>query len=116
MKGIGISLQNKKLFFIGIGGSGMCPLALLSYARGFTVAGYDQTLSKNTRILSEKSIKVYLKPEEVELTAATRVVISSAIGPEHPLLKEALSKGLSVIHRSDLLKELLSAAKYSLCV
>ncbi len=96
--------KESKIHFIGIGGSGMTPLAELCYQRGATVTGSDQNLSDNIKKLQSFGIQVATHHDITNISGDTNyVVYSSAIPSENHELKFARQKGLQTLHRSDLL-------------
>ena len=102
----------QSVYFIGIGGSGMQPLARLTQARGFKVEGSDAFLSEETRaLLMKDGIKVYTRVDAQSLQNYDTVVYSSAIKKEHYERRQALrlhEEGkLQLLHRMDFLNECL---------
>lgn len=77
----------------------MSSLALHLQKEGHQVSGSDQNLSSNTQLLERTGIKVSLESEPLPENLA-RVVISSAISEEHPLMVQARQRDLPVVHRS----------------
>ncbi len=100
------------LHFIGIGGIGMSGIAEVLHARGYDVQGSDLSDSLNVKRLQDKGMVVHVghKIENLVTKAdelPTAVVVSSAIKPDNPELKEARSKKIPVIRRADMLAELM---------
>jgi UDP-N-acetylmuramate--alanine ligase len=74
--------NSKSCFFVGIGGSGMMPLAMIMAARGVTVAGSDRSLDQ-ARLPAKfdylRNLGVELYPQDGSgITSADQVVIASA--------------------------------------
>ena len=67
------------IHFVGIGGIGMCGLALIMKRMGFNVQGSDIIVNKNIERLKKDKIKVYIKHTKKNISSATILVISSAI-------------------------------------
>lgn len=90
-------------YFLGIGGSGMAPLAHVIHEAGAKVSGFDQ--SEASRINTELAkISVCTNSSSTgELRSVKTVVRSSAIKDDHPWLIEAKRLGLKIMHRSELL-------------
>lgn len=93
---------------LGIGGSGMMPLALLLAASGRSVSGSDRAFDRDAsdpraRVLAEAGIAV--GGQHAASPAGARVVISTAIEPGHP----SLAGAASVVHRSEALVSLLES-------
>ncbi len=105
-----------KLHLIGIGGTGMRPLAEIANRQGFEISGSDQNLSLNVERLLVIGIPVAIGHSAVNLPVKPCcIVISSAIKPTNPELEAAVAQGYTILHRSDLLKQLM-AQKKAICV
>ena len=68
----------KNIHMIGIGGVSMSGIAAILKNWGFTVTGYDDTESENTKKLKKLGIKVSIKEVDVENIKNCDVVIYSA--------------------------------------
>lgn len=108
--------KNLKHFFcLGIGGSGMSPLAELAVAAGHTVRGYDVKESKTLSHLRSRGVVCFsdqqaATPEDQEI-----IVYSSAIKESDQMLSAAKKRRLTVWHRSDWLAYLMEGSQ-SICV
>lgn len=102
---------NQPIHFIGIGGTGMNPLALLLASRGISVQGSDIASSTTTDLLKSHGINVFVGHDSANLGNSATVVYSTAITDDNPELVEAKSKGLEILHRSDILKYLSEGKK-----
>ncbi|OIO34692.1 MAG: hypothetical protein AUJ18_01345 [Candidatus Hydrogenedentes bacterium CG1_02_42_14] len=103
---------NKKLYFVGIGGSGMMPLALLYASAGFEVSGSDRSFDKDPSderlsLLKQNGISVFREGQGGSVGACA--VVSTAIESSHPDIAGALS----IEHRSLALKNLLKELRSS---
>ncbi|MBL0319970.1 MAG: UDP-N-acetylmuramate--L-alanine ligase [Alphaproteobacteria bacterium] len=97
-----------QIYFIGIGGIGMSSIAEVLHHRGFSVAGSDAAESYVTDHLKTLGIGVNIGQEAVNITSQISVIVrSTAIKPSNPELKKAIELGIPVIHRSDILAELM---------
>ncbi len=107
----------KNLHFIGIGGTGMRPLAEIALHQGYTVTGSDQSTSVSTDFLSNLGAKIAIghSPEALPSAKEVCVIVSSAIKDDNLELKAAEEKSYPIIHRSDLLAALMQGYK-SICV
>lgn len=85
----------------------MSPLAEVLLARGFSVSGSDLRSSPITDRLRAHGARVYIGHDPAALDSATVVVCSTAIRPDNPELMAAKERGLLILHRSQLLGELL---------
>ncbi len=98
-----IILNVKKVHMIGIGGSGMCPLAEILHSQGYILTGSDVNESDPLKRVRALGVEVYMghKPENVH--GAELVVYSAAINKENPELVEAAKLGIPTMERSKLL-------------
>lgn len=100
------------LHFVGIGGIGMSGIAEMLHNLGYKVQGSDANESANTRRLSDKGIQVMIGHHGGNLMTADRkmpvvVVMSTAIKLDNPELEEAVRQGIPVVHRAEMLAELM---------
>ncbi len=93
--------------FIGIGGIGMSALAQILLERGWKVSGSDRSDSVLTRHLQSKGARIFYTHSEAHIDDPSLVVYSTAITPENPERQRAIEKQIPLIHRADLLKELM---------
>lgn len=102
-----IPRQMRAIHFIGIGGIGMSGIAEVLHHSGFKVQGSDVGESYNTKRLQNLGIKIFIghKSENVENVQA--VVVSTAIKPDNPELKAAILRRIPVMHRADMLAEIM---------
>ena len=98
------------IHFIGIGGAGMSALAHVLCERGFHVSGSDKNAGGICEKLKALGAVVYQGHAAGQVTGADAVVISSAIHPDNCELVAAKEQGIKVMHRSDVLAELLNHA------
>ncbi len=91
----------KKIYFIGIGGTSMSGLAMMSLANGFEVSGSDMRPCVYTDKLKAKGIEVFIGhnadnvPEDADL-----VVYSSAIHLDNPEITRAQNLNIPIMERS----------------
>lgn len=98
------------IHFIGIGGSGMRPLAELCVNLGIEFSGSDIKTSSFTTSL-EKTAKIYIGHKKENIADCKTIVVSSAIDESNPEIVEAKAKGIQIAHRSDLLNYFLKMKK-----
>ena len=98
------------IHFIGIGGAGMSALAHVLCERGFHVSGSDKNAGGICEKLKALGAVVYQGHASGQVNGADAVVISSAIHPDNCELVAAKEQGIKVMHRSDVLAELLNHA------
>jgi len=87
----------RKIYFLGIGGCGMCGLAEFVLAEGGEVSGSDVKESEATRRLGHLGARVHIghRAEHVP-PGVERVVASAAVPPDNPELAEARKRGVPV--------------------
>lgn len=94
--------------FIGIGGSGMSPLAEILRAQGFAVSGSDEKASETTARLSAMGVRIHVGHAAGNVEGARCLVVSSAIRESNLELGAARVRGLRIIHRGDLLEAVMA--------
>ena len=99
------------IHFIGIGGVGMSAIAEMLHNAGFSVQGSDRSHSANVRRLEAKGVKIYPVHVAQNIDKAFRIVISTSIQQNNPELVAAKERGIRIVHRSEVLAEILSAYK-----
>ncbi len=101
--------HRRRLHLIGIGGSGLAPIAAILLEMGFQVSGSDQSASARTEALAQAGARVSLGHDAAHLRRPTGptqpdlVLISSAIPAQNPELLAAQAAGIPVVKRQDLL-------------
>lgn len=65
----------KRVHFIGIGGSGMCPLAEILLSLGYNVSGSDNNDTETFRKIEKEGAKVYLGQVKENITDDVELVI-----------------------------------------
>lgn len=104
--------DKKKIHFMGIGGSGMCPLAEILRGRGFELTGSDISESDTLERIREYGIKVYMgqKAENIEDAKPDVLCYTAAIKEDNPELMAAREKDIVCLERSEMLG--IVAGKY----
>ena len=93
----------KKIHFIGIGGSGMCPLANILHNKGYIVSGSDNYMSDTLERIIDRGFDVHIGHDEKNIGNAELVVYSAAIKQDNPEILAAKKLNVPIIERSDLL-------------
>ena len=93
----------KHIHMIGIGGSGMCPLAEILHTEGYVLTGSDNNESDILKRIRAMGIKVTMghKPESVD--GADMVIHTAAVNDSNPEVAAAKQKGIPTFERSILL-------------
>ena len=98
-----IITQVKHIHMIGIGGSGMCPLAEILHGKGYFLTGSDNNESDPLARIKNLGIKVYMGHRAENIKGAELVVYSAAIAADNPELKAAREQGIPTMERSHML-------------
>lgn len=106
--------QVKKIHFIGIGGSGMCPIAEILHSWGYTVTGSDNNTGDNIIKLRSMGIDVILGQKEENITGAEMIIYTAAILKDNPELVAAKESGIPCFERSKIFGAI--TRKYSNCI
>ena len=93
----------RRVHFTGIGGSGMCPLAEMLLTLGYEVTGSDDYASDNLKRMQSLGIPVSLPLAAGNADHAELVVYTAAIRTDHPELKSAEEKGITLMERAKFL-------------
>jgi UDP-N-acetylmuramate--alanine ligase len=99
--------KTRPLYFVGIGGAGMSPLALAFAKQGFTVSGADLKASPTTADLQRAGIQVFVGHAATQVPSQAVLVISTAINLQNPEVQLAQQAGYPILHRSQLLQALM---------
>jgi UDP-N-acetylmuramate--alanine ligase len=101
-------MQQQEVFhFIGIGGIGMSGLAKILLARNKQVSGSDISASYVTDDLEKHGASIHIGHDEKYVHPNSTVIFNSDIPHDNPELQAAKKYECKLLHRSDLLKELM---------
>lgn len=92
---------------MGIGGIGMSSVARLLHQQGSEVSGCDQRATELTVALERSGIPVQVGHAAEHCDVVDTLVVTSAVRPDHPELREAQDRGIRVLHRAQALASLL---------
>ena len=106
-------LSEMKIHIIGIGGTGMSPIAVVLHESGATVTGSDRSESGYTADLRSRGIRVSVPQKAENITDPDIVFYSSAIHDDNPELAEARKRGIPTLKRREFLSMMLSGRKTS---
>ncbi|MCM1544291.1 MAG: UDP-N-acetylmuramate--L-alanine ligase [Ruminococcus sp.] len=104
----------KKIHFIGIGGSGMCPLAEILHSWGYEITGSDNNPGDNITKLESLGIKVIMGQRAENIVGAQMIVYTAALLPDNPELVAAKQSGIPTFERSKLFGAI--TRMYSNCI
>ncbi len=105
----------EKIHFIGIGGIGMSGIAEVLINLGFKIAGSDLRRTEITERLEGMGGQIFYGHREENVRDVDVVVVSSAVKPDNPEVREAKRRLIPVIQRAEMLAELMRI-KYSVAV
>lgn len=106
----------KHIHFIGIGGSGMYPLAQILHTKGFYLTGSDNNETETLQAVRDMGIPVYLGQRAENIEGADLIVHTAAIMADNPELIAAKASGVPVLERSELLGIVTSWYDNAICV
>lgn len=106
----------KNIFFIGIGGSGMFPLAQILKSKNFNISGSDVSESYITELEKNLGMKIYIGHNEKNILGSDLIVYSAAIKKDNVELLAAQKLGIKVLERAKLLGLLASEKSQSVGV
>lgn len=113
-------LKGKKhIHFIGIGGSGMYPLAQILHTKGYYLTGSDNNETATLQAVRNMGIPVFLGQAAENIAGADCIVYSAAIMDDNPELiaaKNARENGVYVAERSELLGLVTEQFSKAFCV
>lgn len=95
--------QVKRLHFVGIGGSGMCPMAELLHHAGYILTGSDRNESDTLERVRKMGIPVFMGHKAENIGDAEAVVYTAACRDDNPELVAAREKGLPTLERAVML-------------
>lgn len=115
------ALSGRPLFFCGIGGSGMLPLAQIAQGLGHPVAGSDRSRDQGRtpeKFAWMEANGFTLFPQDGSgVTSAEQVLVASAaIEDTVPEVARAKELGCARLSRAELLSQLFNAADFSVAV
>ena len=93
----------KKIHFVGIGGSGMCPLAEILHSEGYQLTGSDLAESDTLERIRSYKIPVAMGHKAENVHGSELVVYTAAVKKDNPELLEAQRLNIPLIERSVML-------------
>lgn len=106
----------KHIHFIGIGGSGMCPLAQILHTKGYYLTGSDNNETDTLKLVKSLGIPVFMGQRAENINGADLIVHTAAIMQDNPELIAAKQSGVPVLERSELLGLLTKQYPNAVCV
>ena len=110
-------LKDKKhIHFIGIGGSGMYPLAQILHTQGYFLTGSDNNETETLEAVRKMGIPVFIGQRAENIEGADLIVHTAAIMEDNPELMAARASGVPVLERADLLGIITQSSNNAVCV
>lgn len=108
--------EGMHIHMIGIGGSGMYPLAQVLHSKGYRLSGSDNNETDTLAAVRAMGIPVVLGQKAENIAGADLVVYSAAISPQNPERAAAEACGVPMMERSVLLGIVSSWYKDAVCI
>lgn len=90
-------IPQRSVYFVGIGGIGVSALATVLARRGVTVSGHDHTENEAVRRLWAAGVRVTVGSRTRVIPRGVDLVVHSpAVPPQHPTLREARRKKITI--------------------
>ena len=106
----------KRVHFIGIGGSGMYPLAQIFHTKGYEITGSDNNETETLEAVRKLGIKVFLGQRAENIEGAELIIYTAAIMADNPELIAAKASDAIVCERADILGVITGWYENALCV
>lgn len=106
----------KRVHFIGIGGSGMYPLAQILHSQGYEITGSDNNETETLDAVRRMGIKVTLGQRAENIEGAELIVYTAAIMADNPELIAAKASGAYTCERAELLGLVTGRYENAICV
>ncbi|MDY6016569.1 MAG: UDP-N-acetylmuramate--L-alanine ligase [Oscillospiraceae bacterium] len=106
----------KRIHFIGIGGSGMCPLAEILHKEGYILSGSDNNETDTLARIRSLGIPVAMGQRAENIEGAEMIVYTAALLKDNPELVAAKASGIPTFERSKLLGAVTRIYPNSICI
>lgn len=106
----------KHIHFIGIGGSGMYPLAQILHSQGYYLTGSDNNETETLQAVRKMGIPVFMGQKASNIEGADLIVHTAAIMSDNPELIASKQSGVPVLERSELLGIVTSWYDNAICI
>ncbi len=116
LKSLFMFIKKEKIHFIGIGGIGMSAIAKILHSMNFIISGSDISQNENIEKLKALGIKICSNHDASNIEDDFDVVVTStAIKASNPEILAARQKGITIVHRGEMLAELMRL-KYGIAI
>ena len=107
----------KHIHMMGIGGSGMYPLAQMLHSKGFYITGSDNNETDTLKAVRDMGITVYPLGQRAEnIEGADLIIYTAAILPDNPEFVAAKASGVQMLERAELLGIITGWFDNAVCV
>ncbi len=107
----------KHIHMIGIGGSGMYPIAQMLHSKGFYITGSDNNETETLAAVRKTGITVYPIGQRAEnIEGADLIIYTAAIMPDNPEFAAAKASGVPMLERAEILGIVSSWFDNAVCV
>ncbi len=106
----------KRIHFIGIGGSGMCPLAEILHKKGYELSGSDNNETDTLARIRSMGIPVAMGQRAENIEGAEMIIYTAALLADNPELVAAKASGIPTFERSKLLGAVTRIYPNSICI
>ncbi|NLK70818.1 MAG: UDP-N-acetylmuramate--L-alanine ligase [Clostridiales bacterium] len=111
-----ILVGKKHIHMIGIGGSGMYPIAQILHFKGYYITGSDNNETETLDAVRKMGIPVYFGQKAENIEGADLIIYTAAIMADNPELIAAKASGVHVLERSEVLGLITSWYDNAICV
>ena len=108
--------DKKHIHFIGIGGSGMFPIAEILHGEGFYLTGSDNNETDTLNLVRALGIPVKLGQCAENINGADLIIHTAAIMDDNPELIAAKQSGVPLLQRSEILGLITERYNNTICV
>ncbi len=106
----------KRIHFVGIGGSGMCPLAEILFNEGYEITGSDAAESDTLQRIRSLGIPVTMGHFPENVNGADLVVYTAAVKLDNPELVAAKAQDIPSVERCIMLGAVVEKYKKSIAI
>lgn len=107
----------RRVHFIGIGGISMSGLAEILITEGFRISGSDSRRSHLTDHLASLGAEIYIGQRAGNITEEVEVVVyTAAVHPDNEEYQAAVSRGLPILSRAELLGQMMKNYRTAIAV
>ena len=108
--------KDKKIHLIGIGGISMSGIAEILHEKGSNITGSDAAVSKTTKMLQDKGIKIVIGEDESLVDNADIIVYTAAIADDNKEIIRAKELNKPLYERAKFLGLITKEYEHVLCI